>query len=131
MDFSPPINDYTIPQGSTIFLHYVLKQNNVAFDLTHYNLRCQLRYDYNGKVIIDMNETNNLIKRGATIVDNELFPDDPKNGGFALIFKDTVTAAINFKSDTVDLIYDVELYNTDESVRIMQGVITLSREVTR
>ncbi len=112
--------DISIDQGTDYTVRFKLLNR----DLPGYSARMQFRKDYdarvplleattaNGKLTIDIDYLPH------SIVDLHLEPDD--------------TSSIKFAGDSLDTVYDLELVSPAGDVeRMVQGVATISREVTR
>lgn len=118
----PAANLYiTIEQGATFRHSLALKVGagvtSPALDMTGYSARMQLRADYTATdVLLELTSSN-----GRIII-------TPLAGTLELAISATDTALLDFSK----AIYDLEIESANgEVTRILQGVITLSKEVTR
>ncbi|MDG9992339.1 hypothetical protein [Acinetobacter ursingii] len=107
-----------IEQGATFRQSLDWKANGVAINLTGFEARMQLRQPIDSPTIIHELTTAN---GGITFT-------DPSTGKFELFISNIDTAGFNFST----CVYDLEMVapNTDVT-RLIEGTITLSKEVTR
>ena len=119
---------FAIEQGATT--KFEIQYTNGAgdpIDLTGYNARMHIRETYDSTVTI-LELTSTLDGDGTGLNLNGLANNQPLTQGKIGIYISAVkTAAFNF--DTA--VYDLELVNGLEVIRLIQGTIKLSREVTR
>lgn len=109
----------TIYQGSTFKRILRLKDSNdAAIDLSGATARMHVRATLaDTATLLELNETN-----GRAVV------SDAVNGEVTLFVTATVTAALDFSK----AVYDLEIQYSDGTVdRVLQGGVTLSKEVTR
>lgn len=110
--------NFTIPQGSDVTLPITLKdEHDAVMNLTGYTVAMQLRRQKNSRTAIDTLTTAN----GRASVDGT-------HGKFTLAFPHAVTEGY----PATRLVYDIEITSTqNERTRILEGVITVTPEVTR
>jgi hypothetical protein len=106
-------------QGTTWDISLTLFQDEagtVPFDLTLYLARGEYRKDY---------KTTSLPLLAFTCT--------PDLGGDANVLKITATAALTAGLAILSGVYDIEVYNQDESSveRVLEGKLTVSQEVTK
>ena len=105
-----------LEQGATYRRPFKWKSGGVLVDMTGYTGRMHIRPDIDSSNIIATLTTEN---GGITI-----FP----SGTFTLFISDADTALLDFE----EAVYDIELIAPNGDVtRILEGIATLSREVTR
>jgi hypothetical protein len=110
--------NFTIEQGTTVAIDFAYQTAaGVAIPLTGYTARMQARETISSPVaVIDATTSN-----GQLSVDGA-------GGIVSLALSATVTAALDFRTAA----YDLEIVSGAGVVtRLVQGTITLSREVTR
>lgn len=110
--------DVYIEQGATFNLALVWRDNaNALVNLTGYTARMQVRKRITDAVpLLDLNTTNGKITLGGTA------------GTIAITANAAQTAALTDKQG----VYDLELVAADGTVvRLLQGDVTISPEVTR
>lgn len=110
--------DITIEQGSTFKLGLRLVDTaSVPIDLTDYTARMQVRREvYSETVLLELTTENGRI---AIL---------PSNGSVLLEVEAEATAELSFNA----AVYDLEtISGSGEVARILQGTVTLSKEVTR
>lgn len=106
-----------LEQGATLRKVFTWKADGVEVDLTGYTARMQIRPDIASSDVLATLATDN---GGITI---EALP-----GTFTLFLSDIDTAALTFES----AVYDLEFVAPNgDVIRLMQGEVTLSPEVTR
>ena len=110
--------NFTIPQGASLSLPITLKDaDDNVINLTGYSVAMQIRKQKTAKDAVDTLTTANS---RITLA--------PVQGKFTLVFPHSVTE--DFPSGR--LVYDVEITSgDDERTRILEGVITVTPEVTR
>jgi len=110
------IYDITIDQGATFSLTITWEISSSPVDLTGYSARMQARHSVNASAtFIDIDSGSEIVLGGVL-------------GTLAITLSDTVTAAITEQCG----VYDLELVSGAGVVtRLLQGSITVSREVTR
>lgn len=110
--------DFEIEQGATLLKPIVWKDSaGVAVNLTGYAAKMQVRQSASSPdVLLELSNTNGKL----TIT--------PLTGTVTMVFSATTTAAIDWKRGK----YDLELTSADGTVtRLLEGEITVSREITR
>ena len=114
-------HDFEIEQGATWIRRIAVKDDagDPWADLSDYEIRMFIREAYDSvTTIIELTQVN------GRILDTDL-----TNAIFTLYLTAVETAALDFSSPAR---YDVELEDTDGVVtRLLEGKVTLSREVTR
>ena len=112
------VYNFTVEQGTTVAIDFAYQTSaGVAIPLTNYTARMQARETISSPVaVIDATTANGqLTINGA-------------GGIVSLALSATVTAALDFRTAA----YDLEIVSSAGVVtRLVQGTITLSREVTR
>jgi len=110
--------DFEIEQGATLSKSFVWKDGDgVAVNLTGYTARMQIRPSVDSATVLQSLSTTD-----GTIVIAAV------TGTITLTLTDTVTAAITWRRGK----YDLELVSSDGTVtRLIYGVVTISKEVTR
>lgn len=114
---SAAIHDIVVDQGATFEFVVGLEDGlGQAYDLTGASARMQGRSTVGaGTTLFSLTTAS-----GITI--------DEAAGVVTVTISDTATAALDFETG----VYDLEVEEADGTVlRILQGVVTLSREVTR
>lgn len=111
--------DLRLNQGSKFEQPLVVRDNGVTVDLTGYAARMQIReYKDSEDLLLELTTDNNRIAITPTL------------GLVTLVVPGAVTAALDFG----DAFYDLEIVEPEpgaEPIRIMEGRVSLSREVTR
>lgn len=105
-----------IYQGSTFRKTFYYKPGGVAADLTGYTARCQIR-----ETIASVTDLVELTTENGGITITAL------EGKIELLITATATAALTFTT----AVYDIELINGTEVIRLVGGKVTLDKEVTR
>lgn len=106
--------DFTIDQGSDEFLSFDFDTR----DLTGCTARFQARTNYDAKNPTISGDNTNLISISGSVL--------------TVHFPAALTSAIDIDDETLELVYDMEVVWPSGLVeRFSQGVITISREVTR
>lgn len=107
--------DFTIEQGATFSRTLALTDSSGdVFPLTGYSARMQIRKTYDSTILAD--STDNLT---LTISEAE--------GLITMTMNATETA----KLDETEAIYDLEIENDAVTTRLIEGNVTISREVTK
>ena len=112
------VRDLVIEQGATFYQPLRWKDSNGdPIDLTNYTARMQIRRNYETDVVItELTTENGRIELGGAA------------GTINLIIPAAITEALDFS----EAVYDLELEDQDGHLtRLLQGQMTLSREVTR
>ena len=110
--------NFAIEQGTTTVKPFVWKSSDgMPVDLSGYTARMQVRRSVSApEVLLEASTSNDRIQL------------DPLAGRYTLVLPADVTAAINWTRGR----YDIELESPDGAVtRLLQGEITVSKEVTR
>lgn len=117
--FSPAYLNLTIYQGSTFYKKFTwLESRNTPVDITGYTFRMQIRESIDSALVL----------AEFTSETGEFYLEDPAAGIFALEVPSTKTEEFTFESG----VYDIECIFPDGRVsRIIEGKVSLSREVTR
>lgn len=114
--------DYIIRQGSTWkrTITWETGATPTAVDITGYTARMQIRQTLTSTgFLVELTTENG----GITLT-------DPTNGVFQLLITAVATAALDFTT----AVYDLELIDTGDTgevTALLEGVMTLSKEVTR
>lgn len=107
-----------LEQGVTLRKPFTWRAAGVLVDLTGYKARMQIRPEVGSSAVL----------AGLTTENGGILIDDPASGTFVLYLDDVAMAALEFD----EAVYDVELIAPNgDVIRVMQGVVTLSPEVTR
>jgi hypothetical protein len=112
------VYNFTIEQGTTVAIDFAYQTAaGVAIPLTNYTARMQARETISSPVaVIDATTSNGQLSVNGA------------GGIVSLALSATVTAALDFRTAA----YDLEIVSSAGVVtRLVQGTITLSREVTR
>lgn len=110
--------NFQIEQGATLLKPVAWKDSTgAAVNLTGYTARMQVRQSASAEeVLLELSTENSKISL------------TPLTGTITLIFSAATTAAIDWKRGK----YDLELISPDGTVtRLIEGEITVSREITR
>ena len=109
-------HDFEIEQGATFDYLLTLKDSSdVVIDLTGYTASMQIRKtERDSKVIKELTESS-----GITIT--------ALSGTLRLIISATDTTSFNFKTG----VYDLKIDSGSKVTRILEGNITLDKQVTR
>jgi hypothetical protein len=110
--------DFTIEQGTTFLKTFVWKDSNGdPIVITDFTIRLKAKNQYaDSAILIDLSTDGG----GITII-------DPAAGSFEAYMSATETAALDFSKG----LYDLEMEDPDgEVTRLLEGKVTLSREVT-
>jgi hypothetical protein len=107
------VRNLTIDQGSTFSVSIELSDAlGNALNLSDYTIRAQLRKSYG---------SNSYTQFTTSAGDN---PDD---GVLTLLLTSTQTSALRAGR----YVYDIEIENDDGVIRVLEGIITVTPEVTR
>ena len=110
--------DFEIEQGATLLKPIVWRDSaGVAVNLTGYTAKMQVRKSASSdEVLLEMSTVNGKIQL------------TPATGTVTLVFSAATTAALDWRRGK----YDLELTSADGTVtRLIEGEITVSREITR
>ena len=125
--------NFTIEQGSTVSFEIQYKDsNNIPVDLTSYSGRLMIRSDY-----ADSNPTTYAILSSSRNADGTGLNFSGSNGStpttsgsIGVYISSCTSSAFTF----VTARYDLELYsgsNCPYTVRLLEGQVNISKEVTR
>lgn len=115
MTVKPGSYDFTIYQGATFSRVLTWKDDSDnLINLTGYTARMQIRQRVGGDVLTTLTTENGGITLGGAA------------GTITLTISATNTAAI-----TMDGVYDLEMVSGSTVTRLLQGSVTLSKEVTK
>lgn len=110
--------DLIVDQGTLFEWDYLLRTDQrLIFDLTDYQVRGQVRKDYNS----------------GTVLLTPSFVVSQALGKITMKIEPTQTSPLTFTGEELECVYDVEIYNetTGDVKRIVAGAMTITREVTR
>lgn len=110
--------DFDIEQGATLLKPIVWKDSTGSpVNLTGYTAKMQVRKSVSSQeVLLEMSTVNGKLQL------------TPSTGTITMVFSAATTAAIDWRSGK----YDLELTSADGTVtRLIEGEITVSREITR
>ena len=114
--------NFKINQGETF--KYTLKwldANEFPVDMTGYNARMQVRSDIDATDVLLYLSSVDETRDGTITLNTE-------TGEITLWIGATVTSAVTWESG----VYDLEMWlNADEVTRLIEGRISVSKEVTR
>jgi len=106
------IQNLYIDQGTTYSLTITVSdQNGDVKDLTDYTVRGQLRKSY-------YSSTSTSFTASAT---------SPTDGEITISLTATQTSALKAGR----YVYDIEIQNDEETLRVLEGIVVLNPEVTR
>lgn len=111
-------SNITIDQGATFVKAYRWKVDGVAVDLTGYTAKMQVRKKASAtsEVLLEASSANGRVTITAL------------EGRVAIKIPDEITAALDFS----EAVWDLELTSPAGDVkRLVQGTVTLDKEVTR
>jgi len=110
--------DITIEQGATYNKTITLTEDDssVPIDLTNYTAKVQVRKDNDSELLFEM-----------TTEDNRISIPTPTNGEINLTINATDTSNMVFE----DAIYNLELYNSPEVIRLLEGKFIIDKGVIR
>lgn len=106
----------TIEQGARWTRVLTVETDGEAWNLTGYSARMQIRKKVGGDLYVELTVGDGITLGGA-------------EGTITLTIGATDTAALDFSSGR----YDLELIpasGEDDAIRLLQGTVTLSKEVT-
>ena len=117
MTITPGNYDITIYQGTTFSTILAWKdETNTLVDLTGYTARLQMRENYNSSTpFLNLTTENGGIVLGGVL------------GTITLLASAASTAAL----EALEGVYDLEMINGSTVIRLLQGSVSVSREVTR
>lgn len=108
----------TIDQGSLFQWDFFVRTDKTTiFDLTGYQARGQIRKSYDT----------------STVLITPTFTVSVPLGKITMTVPPATSTAVVFSGEELECVYDIEIYTTGDAdvKRIVEGVITLVREVTR
>ena len=107
---------FTIEQGTSFSKPFVYKDSlGLPIDLSGFTARMQMRPSKSSSmVLLDLTTEN-----GGIVIDGPA-------GAVTLVFTEAMTSALSRSG-----VYDLELVNGSTVMRLVEGEITLSKEVTR
>tara|TARA_R110000868_G_scaffold395961_1_gene667980 strand:+ start:52 stop:444 length:393 start_codon:yes stop_codon:yes gene_type:complete len=123
---------FTIEQGATLQFEIQYKDSNkIPVDLTSYNGRLQVRPTVGSSdVYLTLSSTLQSDNTGLNFSGSN--GSTPLSSGSIGIYVSAVTSST---LDFVNAYYDLEIYsgsgNSEYVVRLLEGKVTLSKEVTR
>jgi hypothetical protein len=123
---------FTIEQGATLQFEIQYKDSNkIPVDLTSYNGRLQVRPTVgSSEVYLTLSSTLQSDNTGLNFSGSN--GSTPLSSGSIGIYVSAVTSST---LDFVNAYYDLEIYsgsgNSEYVVRLLEGKVTLSKEVTR
>lgn len=113
----PGIYNFTLYQGATFGKQVVIKNAGVIRNINGYTARMQIRDKISNALVVEMTTENGKLMVTGT------------SGRIDMILSATETMTFNF----ITALYDLEIIAPDSTTveRILQGEITLDRNVTR
>lgn len=114
MAFNQTLN---VDQGTLFQWDYLIRTNQtLIFDLTDYQIRGQVRKDYDS---------------GAVLL-TPSFQKSDALGKIMMTITPAQTSALTFSGDEIECVYDIEIYNgTDDVKRVVEGTMVIRKEVTK
>lgn len=110
--------DLIVDQGTLFEWDFLLRTDQrLIFDLTGYQVRGEVRKDYNS----------------GTVLLTPTFAVSQALGKITMRIAPVQTSVLLFAGEETEAVYDVEIYNdtTGDVKRIVAGTMTITREVTR
>jgi len=102
--------------------------NDVPIDITEYEIRMQVREHVAATEVLLELITNPPIPDPPTGFEGSILLSDPVNGEFTLYLSDSDTSALTW----VRGVYDLEMVPlVGDVIRLIEGTVTVSREITR
>jgi len=126
--------NFTIEQGATTDFEIQYKDsNNQAVDLTEYTGRLQIRpnfADNTASILLTLSSSRNSDGTGLNFSgSNSITP--PTSGSIGIFIAACTSSTLTFNQ----ALYDLEIYSGSSecpfTVRLIQGTVKLSKEVTR
>ena len=113
---SPGIYNIDLIQGASFVRSLTwTDQNNTLIDLTGYTAKLDIRQNISDtSPIISLSTSNSRITLGGAL------------GTILLNLNATETGSLNFST----ALYDLELYSGSNTIRLLQGKVILSKQVT-
>jgi|TARA_R100001510_G_C7643306_1_gene200840 hypothetical protein len=126
--------NFTIEQGATTNFEIAYKDsNNNPIDLTSYSGRLQIRSNFaddSGTIFLTLSSSRNSDGTGLNFSgSNSITP--PTSGSIGIFIAACTSSTLTFNQ----ALYDLEIYSGSSecpfTVRLIQGTVKLSKEVTR
>jgi hypothetical protein len=126
--------NFTIEQGATTNFEIAYKDsNNNPIDLTSYSGRLQIRSNFaddSGTIFLTLSSSRNSDGTGLNFSgSNNITP--PTSGSIGIFIAACTSSTLTFNQ----ALYDLEIYSGSSecpfTVRLIQGTVKLSKEVTR
>jgi hypothetical protein len=119
---------FIIEQGSTLNLELQYKDSNKnPIDLTDYSGMMQIRSTLESNEIL-LTLSSNLMPDGTGLnFSGSNGQTSPSSGSIGIYISAITSSLLDFNK----AVYDLELYSGSFAVRILEGQIQLSKEVTR
>ena len=126
--------NFTIEQGTTVDFEIQYKDsNNNPIDLTSYSGRLQIRSNFaddSGTIFLTLSSSRNSDGTGLNFSgSNSITP--PTSGSIGIFIAACTSSTLTFNQ----ALYDLEIYSGSSecpfTVRLIQGTVKLSKEVTR
>jgi hypothetical protein len=119
---------FIIEQGSTLNLELQYKDSNKnPIDLTNYSGMMQIRSTLESNEIL-LTLSSNLMPDGTGLnFSGSNGQTSPSSGSIGIYISAITSSLLDFNK----AVYDLELYSGSFAVRILEGQIQLSKEVTR
>jgi len=126
------IYNFTIEQGTTVDFEVQYKDSNLLpVDLSAYTGRMQIRSNYaDNQPVTYITLSSSLAPDGTGLNFSGSAArglKSPKSGSIGVYILAASSSAFNFAKAK----YDLELYSGSFAVRLLEGTITLDKEVTR
>lgn len=121
---------FTIEQGATLkFGIQYLDSNSVPIDLTDYNGRMQIRSNYADLTnTLYLTVSSSVDASGSGLFFNGINEDQPlTSGSIGVVISAAHTEQLTFS----EAYYDLEIYSGSVVNRVIEGIVYLSKEVTR
>lgn len=121
---------FTIEQGSTLDFEIQYKDpNNLPINLTGYSGKMQIRSNFADNTPVTYITLSSSLAADGTGLNfsGSNGTTSPKSGSIGIYISAASSSAFTFHTAR----YDLELYTGAEVTRILEGQVTLSKEVTR
>ena len=113
----------TVEQGSTLNFKVIYESSDgTPVPLNNYSAKMQIRPDY-----ADLTSTTYLTLSSSLDMDGTGLTITPTSGSVGIFISAAKTDAFQF----TEAIYDLELYNNDLVVRLLEGKVKVKKSVTR
>lgn len=132
-DFRPAIVSAQILQGSDateVFQLFSDVAKTIPMDLTGLSARSHIRTNHDSSIVLSLTSPTDIII-GAVISNGVITQGPETNGCIAITYNNLSTSGIKFKGDSLKCVRDIELYDDTNVKRIVEGPITILREITR